>query len=286
MKRIVVLKDKPYGFYAHQLDHYASRWMQMGYFVSYHYGAHDLPEADLIVPCIDKTRVDEEFVQMFIKTPAKVLNQGITDISKRSFSALQVSQGDNYYGKVIVKPNNNAMGLPEFHGNNTLIKNLISRSPSDISADELRNSNENLSFGKYPIYNTPQDVPSHFWESKGLIIERFIDKPTDSKLYTVYFYSFFGNKGICGRLNSTDPVVRWNSSLISSEYINPPSIVLDWKQKHKIDFGRFDFMKLQHDYVLIDINKTEGGGGSKDIPKYIDEFWYLSRGIKDYLPSL
>ena len=284
MKNIIVLKDKPYGFYAHQVDHYASRWMQMGYYVSYHYGSNQVPDADLIVPCIDKTRVDKQYIEIFTHTPSKVLNAGITDISKRSFSSLQLSQDDNYQGKVIVKPNNNAMGLPEFHGDNTLINKLMSRTPADISADELRSSNDKLSFGKYPIYNSPQDVPSQFWDSRGLIIERFIDKPLDAKLYTVYFYSFFGNKGICGRLNSTDPIVRWNSSLISSEYINPPSIVLDWKKNHKIDFGRFDFLKRDDEYVLIDINKTEGGGGSKDIPKYVDEFWYLSRGIKDYLP--
>ena len=283
-KKIVILKLNHTSFCAHQVDHYAHRWANMGFYISYSFNGNNLIDADIIVMCIDSTIVPTSVTKKLMGYKAKILNFSILDISKRNFSSLILSRNSPWRGKVIAKTNRNSYGRPEI--TQEVIKNKAKQHIYDLRCIDEKTLSENkgkLSLKEYLIYPSIQHVPDFFWNSPDLVMERFIPPNPKQSQYRVYFYSFFGEQGICGFIDSKTPIVRWDTESKVSYMKNPPSIVYEWKLKYKIDFGRFDFILEGDCWHLIDINKTEGSAGYQDIPIYAKEFNHLARGIHSFL---
>lgn len=281
-KKIVIVKDRRLPFYSHQIDHYATRWSHMGHYVSFSYDGNGLSDADIVAVCIDKTQVPKKWIHKIMNTKATILNFSTLDISKRHFSKLILDKHSQYSGKVIVKTNRNAHGGPEMI-EDVVMNNARRFDLEQVTERELIENKGKLFIQTYLVYKSANEVPLFFWDSPDLIIEKFIDKPSHNKYYRVYFYSFFGDRGICGYIDSKHQIVRWeNSELV--KYIQPIPIVHQWQKELKIDFGRFDFLYNDGEWMLIDVNKTEGSSsGYLDIGTYDSEFSYLSEGIKKYL---
>ena len=281
-KKITILKDSFFPLYSHQIDHYATRWSHMGYYVSYSYDGNNLDDADMVILCIDKSRVPKFWIMKISCIKAKILNFSILDTSKRRFSKLILGMLSNYAGEVIVKTNRNAHGGPE------MVRDVMQQKAklfnlNDITQQELKAAKGRLMIKKYQTYASAKDVPCFFWDCEDLVVERYVAKLADHEYYRVYFYSFFGDRGICGYIDSSEKIVRWENSA-NVEYIAPIPIVYYWKNKYRIDFGRFDFLFDKGEWLLIDINKTEGSSrGYLDIGTYEKEFSYLAEGIKEFI---
>ena len=71
-KKIVILKLNHTSFCAHQVDHYAHRWANMGFYISYSFNGDNLTDADIIVMCIDSTIVPTSVIKKLMGYKAKI----------------------------------------------------------------------------------------------------------------------------------------------------------------------------------------------------------------------
>ena len=282
MKKIVIIRDRlPPNLMGYAIDHYALRWKQAGYKVIDHIGLYDLPEADVYIVHIDLSVIPDEYVNLIKKIP-RVINGNILDISRRKFSKLLLSKQDTYSGRVIVKTNANFGGRPEKKLNNKQFTNLFQRlskrwSNSRYNYWSNRWSKRN-SLTNYLICENIKSVPNGVWENDNLVVERFIHE--SKELYSVRYYSFFGDKELSGRITSHNPEVKF-SNCHDEKSIPLPDEVKQWRKDLKIDLGRFDYLEADGQYFLIDVNKTQGGGNL--CYKYADEMDLFASAIEFYL---
>ncbi|MCH2176737.1 MAG: hypothetical protein MK193_13510 [Lentisphaeria bacterium] len=104
----------------------------------------------------------------------------------------------------------------------------------------------------YPIYDSIDEVPECIWENRNFVIEKYLQEEPELG-FKVYYCSFMGKRKIAGELISKKPIVKFENANSDRE-IEPPQIIDEWIREYKIDFGRFDYLKYQGKYYLIDIN--------------------------------
>lgn len=294
----------------HSIDHYAECWKRAGHRVIEHVGIEGVPSADVVVVHINLTVIPREYREVIERFPC-ALNGRILDISRQRFSKLLLSRGDSYDGPVIVKTNANYGGKPEHDRSSrlyalaTLASGVMQKSLSSTARgtgalrtpllSELRARCRSFTRGRvgrlhwdsvtkldplaYPVYDDMRGVPEGVWENENLIVERFIGD-REAGLFSTCYYSFFGEKGVSGRLQSTDPIVKFGNR-VSDEEIPVPDEVLRWREDLKIDFGRFDYLQSEGKCFLIDVNKTEGDGDSNF--RYPEEMAFLASGLNAFL---
>lgn len=269
MKTILILKDRLSPPMGYMVDHLALRWRKTGHTVIEHIGIKNMPDADIVFLHIDLTITPVEFIEALKKYP-KVINGNMLDISRRKYSQLLLGKDDNYAGRVIVKTNANYGGIPEYVLKTG--KHRIEGHWHELEALDPLN---------YPIFKNINAVPNGVWRNPNLIVERFLqDRHND--LFHVQYYTFLGNKMYSARLASASPIVKFGNC-VSDVELPLPDKVLQWRKDLKMDYGRLDYLKIQGEYYLIDINKTEGGGDTNY--EYSDEMDYLASGLTFYLDS-
>lgn len=240
-------------------------WERMG--LRIHCGPAAALDAELGIVHVDRTRVPESCV------PANpcarpLLNAGVLDISKSRFSTLKLRASDAWPGPVIVKTELNGHGSIE--GARTLLERVRRR----LAARSWRLARA-LPPGRYPILENLAEVPGWVWRDPALLVEKFLPERDDG-LYVVRVWVFFGSRGYAYRLFSTDPVVK-NKHIVRHEAIAPPAQLEAVRQAHGFDFGKFDYVDVAGQPVLIDANKTPTIGSPPDTPRLRD----LAEGIEE-----
>jgi hypothetical protein len=260
----------PPHFYASAL---ADLWVERGMTVEI--GSTYRDDADLCMLHINRTRIDPATLPP-APGEARVVNGGVLDISKRAFSTIEVLQGDDWSGPVIVKTNLNHFGIPETLGAQS---DEFTQRRKRLAQKSWRHARM-LPERTYPVLPDQMAVPQWVWRSEDYIVEKFLPE-REGDLYALRGWVFLGNRGYGWRIVGRDPMVKV-SGMVSSEYITDvPDEIREWRRRSSFDFGKFDYVMHGDKAILFDMNKTPTfAATNRRSERLVD----LSYGIEDFLP--
>lgn len=99
------------------------------------------------------------------------------------------------------------------------------------------------------------DVPWAIWWNKNLVVEKFLPE-RDGKHYALRQWVFLGNHEISQRVISTDPIVKASNVLKREKGIPIPDSMRRLRAAMGFDYGKFDFVMMDDEAILLDANRT------------------------------
>jgi hypothetical protein len=247
----------------------AERWRASGHSVLVHHGADGAPPGDIAVLNVDLTVVPPEYLPLLERYPC-VINGGVLDISKRSFSQDLLRPGSDWAGPVIVKTDANVGGRGERLFNEVAKRDgLAKKIPTGPVLEE------------YPVYATLHEVPPSVWATRGLVVEKFLPEQDERGYYSRHWI-FLGDRERCARYRAAVPVIK-SRDMLDRESVPVPEEMRRWREKLGFDFGKFDFVRHGERWVLLDVNRTpvlpmQAG------PDYGAAMDQLAEGLNAFLP--
>jgi len=260
--------------------HLAEIWRKENYRVIYLFGTQKYVPADLAVLHVDLSVVPDTYIDFAGRYPV-ALNGEVRDIRKSSFSEIRVTLNDGYQGPVIVKSDLNFAGQPERKLLGNPLWRLAKRIAYRFHSRHLRVDPSRPRFrlpNDYRIYDSVDSVPREWFNLNDVLIEKFIPEMHNGN-YCQRVYHFLDNRGVCYFRRSNHPVVN-PSRVVSREIVDVhPEIVARIKRMN-FDYGKFDYVMHEGKPVLLDANKTPGGG---DNPEFFDLCREWAKGLHSYL---
>lgn len=275
MTRVIrIITDREDGLPGHYLiSKLAWHWRRAGYQLRVGPAEAIRSDEDVAILHVDRTRIDPS--QLPGNPPGRpFLNGKILDISKRLFSGIRVMPGDPWEGPVIVKSNLNYYGELEWrersHG-------FVERKRRWLAKRHWKLARM-LPPGTYPVLPCLQDVPGWVWRDPEILVERFMPE-REAGLYCLRSWVFFGNREYTFRLFSTETIIK-AKSIVDHEFLGaPPQELVEFRQRHQWDFGKFDYVVVEGRPILLDTNKTPAIVTGPDTPRLKD----LAGGIEAYV---
>ena len=223
-------------------------WREAGHRVSS--GLVDVLDADIGIVHIDLTTIPTSALPA---NPHRrpLLNANLLDISKTAISHQLVHPDDGYRGPVIIKTNANSAGSGERIGTSRwtatrLRRKLTTRLPWPMVRTLPR---------RYPILDDATHVPTWVWKRSDLVVERFTPERNGND-YVVRVWSFLGDREYVVKMSGPRPVVK----TFQSDRIEPITEVPDSLRRRRAemgaDYGKFDFVIVDGEAILLDANKT------------------------------
>jgi len=249
-------------------------WRARGLIVTVQFGWDDRPTADLVIPHIDTTKIPPAAIAMFDHYP-RVLNRGLTDISKRVVSANLLSPHDPWPGPVIVKTNANHAGIPDWARTpQSQLRRFWQRRRGSAQQPSPPPSS-------YKIYDRLAAVPAHMHRDRGLVIEKFLPE-RDGDLYVLRQWWILGDQVVLRRQWAGHPIaVSQHVVRRESMLIEPPPELLALRQKFGLDYGKVDFAISDGQPVIFDVATTPTSPMMlADRPR----IGQLAAGIDQFLP--
>ncbi len=249
MSRIVLLTHTHDNFQhgGYLLGVLARHWVGAGHHVTVVAGPGQGPRADVAVMHLDLSLIPSAYAEASRQYPV-VVNGAATDIRKRRVSRHLVTPGDAWAGPVIVKTDLNYGGIPEARAINRFRQD---GRPADFAPGPVT-----LMPGPYPIFRSARDVPEAAWNNPGLVVERFLPE-RDARGYWVRIWTFFGDRERCSRYCSSDPIVK-RANLVAHEPAPVPDELRVERERLGFDYGKFDFVVVDGQAILLDANRTPG----------------------------
>jgi hypothetical protein len=237
------------------LDHYlisklAWHWRREGVCVEAGHFQFLSEEAGLLICHIDQTCIDPEFIPGHPEN-VPFYNQSVLDISKKKISNLLVEPSDDWNGPVILKSNFNAFGAPEWHRSR---RSFFTKKRRKLARTYWR-AMRRLPPDDYPILNNKREVPTWAWTSPNVVVERFTPE-REGTHYCLRSWVFFGGRGYGFRLVSSEPVVKVSNIIDHSFLSVPPVEVLQCIRREQMDFGKIDYVEVDGQSIVLDVNKT------------------------------
>lgn len=292
MKIVVIQHEKDFegeqGVYF--IEVIAGCWREAGHEVLFINGLQKNVEADLAIMHVNLSVVPDEYVRYAMQFPV-TLNLNITDIRKRTISQHLVEPNDDYDGEVIVKTDNNCGGIPEAKiYNQALPKRRSVMRFAKKFVRKTRNAGIKLNMintdsrryveteyrESFRLFKHKDRVPKYIWRDQDWIVEQFLPEIEDSQ-YVIRNAYFLGDKMICFKTYSSDPIVKEEKE-VRSKRIDMPQKIIHLRNKFGLDYGKIDFLMHNEEPVLLDIGKTIGGGDFGRATATI-----LAEGIHSYL---
>lgn len=233
-------------------------WLEMGLDVRVAKGLKELEPADLVIPHIDLTVTPPEYRAALDALP-NVANKGLYDISKRRISAWLVSPDDGWDGPVIIKTDRNSGGRPDRRV--ARLQRSVPRRLVERLWRALGGHSSSSAFGTaagrgdYQVVESRARVPAETWNNPDLVVERFLPE-YDGHLYYVRWYIFIGDRYRLIRAGGPRPTVKLSNVSTREVGLPVPAEVLAFRQQHKLDFGKIDFVMHQGTPVILDLNRT------------------------------
>lgn len=233
----------------HLLSHLVDYWQADGHRIST--GPVMATDAEAAIMHVDRTRVSPDLVPDG-RVGMPVLNGAVLDISKRRISANLLGPGSAYDGPVIIKTDANAFGRPELltqprTGLRHFRRRLARRLPWRLMRE--------LPVGSYPVLANPAAVPAWVWRRDDLVVERFRPEMVGDE-FALRLWLFFGDREYGARLFSREPVVKVGN-MTRYEYLDEvPESLREERRRLGMDFGKFDYVMVDGEAVLLDVNKT------------------------------
>jgi hypothetical protein len=229
----------------------ARLWRADGHTIKFVYGADQHEPADVAILHIDLSVVPPEYVSLAAQYPV-VLNGNVTDIRKSVISRQLVRPGDDYDGPVIVKTDLNRNGLPEQY---------LHRLPRvRVRLRRLFGPHPVRHRGRYPVFDSIEDVPGSWLADPALVVERFVPERVGDA-YRFWSYIFLGDRGFGLRRLGSRPVFRIDESL-QVDVVEPHPKIVTCRHELGIDYGKLDFVIIDGEPLLLDANKTIGDPGA------------------------
>ncbi len=261
----------------HLISHLVEIWKGEGIHISV--GPTPRLEADLGILHVDRTLVAPALLP---ENPDghPILNSAILDISKRRISNHILGPESGFDGSVIIKTDANAGGGPERSELSPLNwRRLRRRFTKALSWRVTRE----LPWGGYPVLDRLDDVPEWVWQRKDLVVEKF-QPEMDGRDYVLRVWLFFGSKEYGARLVGNHPVVK-AGRVIRYEYTETvPDSIREARKRLGLDFGKFDYVMVNGEAILLDVNKTPTvvttpGKSNRNLI-------HLASGLREYLETV
>jgi hypothetical protein len=232
------------------------------------------PDADVCILHHDISVIDRHTVPL--PPPGKpVINGAVLDISKRRYSTLLLTPGDDWDGPVIIKSNLNHYGAPE----KRLVRRAVIERLRGRLADISWRGVQALPSRSYPILVSIELVPDWVWTSPELLVEKFLPERTRDGLYAVRGWVFCGDRGYAYRVASRDPIVKPRTAAKIRYLKSPPPALMQRRAELCFDFGKFDYVEHDGETILLDANKTPTFRGNPQARR----MRWLASGIEAFL---
>ncbi|MEM9303821.1 MAG: hypothetical protein AAGE01_17015 [Pseudomonadota bacterium] len=237
----------------------ARYWKSRGHRVRIQRGPRaDGPRADVCLVHVDLSRVPAAYGAYARRCPL-ALNSHVLDIRRRRYSSLLVAPESRWPGPVIIKTDANSGGIPEAA--------YLGRRPP---------------LANYRIVDTLDAVPAEVWRADDLVVERFLPE-ADRGFYHVRSLQCFGRRLECLRFRSRHPLVKFSAD---RQAVEPHPDILAWRARLAVDFGKLDYVELDGQAILLDVNKTTGAGGEDETAAERERHRYRAAGLFDYFDGL
>lgn len=265
------------------INQFVQLWREDGHDVFYLFGINRFVPADLIIVHIDLTEVPESYLDFASQYPVAV-NGKISNIKKSTFSQNLLRPNDSWDGQVIIKTDRNAAGVPERWRGGYLkkIQNKL-LSVFDIDHSDLHLFSPRIkSQYDYPIYEHISKVPRHYFYHPGLIVQKFIPE-RENDYYCLRYMSFLGDRITCSRLKGKFPIVTGGTAEVVEHPIEPHPKIIEMRKKLHFDYGKFDYVVVDGEAILLDANKTVGSSPNLvDNREMIQRRKYRAEGLYSY----
>ncbi len=230
------------------------KWQASGVEVVLLRGPEHYEAADVLVLHVDLTVVPQEYLDFCARYPI-VVNGRVRDISKRKISKNLLGPKDHYTGAVIVKADLNFGGFPELkmQRSGRLSRMWNKYLPWSITGI--------LSPSDYPVFRSMAEVPKAVWRNRRLVVEKFCPE-REGDHYCLRQWIFLGDRGVSQRLVSLNPIVKFPNE-VHLEYGPPvPESLREMRSRLGFDYGKFDYVVVDGEVILLDANRTPALGVS------------------------
>lgn len=225
-------------------------WQEQGYKITA--GPANRLDGDIGILHMDRTWISATWLPDNLQGRL-LLNGSMLDISKRRISRNLLGRDSGYIGPVIIKTNANFYGWPERSAmasrtilgfyQKLLQKNLSKRLKQQFPPEG------------YPILDSICDIPAWVWRRDDLVVEKFLPEMEGNE-FALRVWLFFGDKEYGARMFSRNPVVK-AGGITRYEYIHSvPGSIRKVRDELAMDFGKFDYVIVNGEAVLLDVNKT------------------------------
>ena len=249
---------------------FARRWEENGHRVLYHRGLEAPPPGDVALLHHDLTVVPEPYLEVARHYP-RVLNAATADIRKSGYSECVLARGDPWEGRVLVKTEAN-------HGGH--VDDALRR--ASLAAGQASDVAELALMDHYYLCDSPGHVPEGIWTTPGVIVEKFIPEQDDRGTY-LRVWTFFGNQERSSRYRARAPLIRF-ADYLGREAVAVPDEMRAIRARLGFDFGKFDYVKHEGRYFLLDANRTPGAPGAfANDPEVSASLDRLASGIEAFL---
>lgn len=230
-------------------------WVGDGHQVSLAYGPRRVPQGDLLFLHVDLSVVPQDYREVAARFPVAI-NARIVDIRKSRTSTHLLQRGSAWDGPVIVKSDLNFGGEPERRLLGlTAARPLVQADGSTLHACPL---------AEYEVYARLAEVPDAHWRHPGLVVERFLPE-RHGELYQLRTCHVLGEdvQGYVHR--SPHPLVK-GSTVVERLEVAPHPGVLARRRELGLDYGKLDYVVHGDEAIVLDVNKTTGGGSLAQTP--------------------
>lgn len=181
-----------------------------------------------------------------------IINGRMLDISKRSISRYILAEDTDYNGPVIIKTNANYFGKREFQN---LPARSLKRLRQNIGKYLPWQYVRELPRYSYPVLENISLVPEWTWRRDDLVVERF-QPEIENDEYILRMWIFLGDRDYGAKLYSNEPIVKVKN-ISRYEYIdNVPDKLQRIRRELGMDYGKFDYVMINGEAVLLDANTT------------------------------
>jgi hypothetical protein len=233
-------------------------WREWGHEVEVLYGLARPVTGDVVFLHIDLSVVPPEYTAAVAGHPC-VVNRAVTDVSKTSYSRLQVRSPEDWDGPVIVKTVLNYGGLPE--------RRLARARPVGHLLDSLQRfvpweRRRHISWNAYRVFPSARDVPRAVYRNRHLFVERLVTEQHNG-VYHTRNYIFLGDHYYNEVYRGPRPVVKGPEVYDRTPCPVHPGIQEEVRRR-RFDYGKFDYVVNNGEHVLFDMNHTPGIYGSPE----------------------
>lgn len=249
---------------------FARRWEESGHRVLLHRGTATPPAGDLAILHVDVTVVPQAYRDLGRHYP-RVLNAQSWDARKSRYSQCLLAKGDAWDGPVLIKTEANHGG----HVDDTLRRLALQAGlGSDIPEGALMDS--------YFLCDSMRRVPEAIWATPGVIVEKFLPEREGNRNH-LRVWTFCGREERSTRYRSPDALIR-AANYESREPVEVPDEIRAWRPRLGFDMGKFDYVRHDGRYILIDANRTPSAPAHfADHPEVAASFERIARGIEAFL---
>lgn len=253
-------------------------WRAAGHRVVCLFGTRRYVPADVLLVHVDLSVVPPSYLRFADRYPV-VINRHLTDIRKSTVSRSLLGSSEEWHGAVIVKSNLNYGGHPERVLAPLSIRLL--RGAARRASHLVRLPFHRWEPLAYTVFDCRSEVPTALLTRRDLVIEKFIPEVSDG-LYHVRTHQVLGDRWTSIRLASREPVVKAHNSVF--ENVPPHPIVDRWREELEVDYGKLDYVVVDGQPILLDVNKTIGVLGRSDTPESVQASRrHLAEGLDVFL---